>query len=112
MWNFIKGLYLDPRIPKWDRNAILIMLFLVIWPADIIPDWIPVIGVLDDLFWIALIGDYLFRVLDPEITLGRWPYGLKSYQSVKRFLTAISNPIPKGVRNFFWRYKSSPYRMT
>ncbi len=109
---FFRGLYKDERIPLWDRRILLVMMVLIISPIDLIPDWIPMVGVFDDLVLIALIGDYFFRVLDPEIVLGRWPFGLKSFQRIKRFFTSMANPLPKTVRNFLWKYRPSPYRVT
>jgi hypothetical protein len=110
--DFFGGLYRDERIPVRDRRVLAVMMILVVSPLDAIPDWIPFVGVFDDLFFLALIGDYFFRVLDPEIVLGRWPFGLISFQRIKRFFTAMANPVPKSIRNLFWKYRPSPYRVT
>jgi hypothetical protein len=110
MLDFFKGLATDPRIPSRDKKLSLIFIILVISPLDIIPDWFPIVGQLDDLAFIALLGDYYFRILDPEIVLGRWPYGMKSFQRVKRFLEMLSAPLPRFLRDRIWKFKMSPYR--
>jgi len=107
---FLRELFLDKRIPDRDRKVVIAFLLLIISPLDLVPDWIPFVGVIDDVFLIALMGDYFFRVLDPEIFLGRWPFGLKSFQRLKRFFTSLASPIPKPLRNMIWKYRPSPYR--
>ena len=55
MGKFLKDVSEDARIPERDKKVLLAMVVLVISPFDIIPDWIPVFGQLDDLVIIALI---------------------------------------------------------
>jgi uncharacterized membrane protein YkvA (DUF1232 family) len=47
----------DPRTPKLPRIAVALAIAYVIWPVDLIPDFlVPVGGYLDDLtfVWLAL----------------------------------------------------------
>ncbi len=110
LWEFFSGIARDERVPKRDKRLTLIFMLLVISPFDFIPDWFPIVGQLDDLVWIALMGDYYFRILDSEIVLGRWPFGMKSYQSVRRFFEMLATPLPRFLKNNVWKFKISPYR--
>lgn len=56
-----------PRAPGWLKlGAALIALYLVS-PVDVIPDVLPVIGVVDDLVLIPLAIRWLLKRLPPEI---------------------------------------------
>ena len=37
--------------PSWSWCLTLALVY-VVWPADMIPDWIPCIGLIDDVFWL------------------------------------------------------------
>jgi uncharacterized membrane protein YkvA (DUF1232 family) len=53
----IVALLRDPRTPKIPRIAVALAIAYVIWPADLIPDFlVPLGGYLDDLtfVWLAL----------------------------------------------------------
>ena len=69
----------DERIPERDKKTLLILIALIISPIDIIPDWIPFIGVIDDFILIAIVLDYFFDVLDQSILLSHYPWGMKSF---------------------------------
>ncbi len=60
---FITDVANDERIPSRDKKILLMMVALVLSPFDLIPDWIPIIGLLDDLIIISFILDYFFTVL-------------------------------------------------
>ena len=51
----------DKAVPLWKKWMGLGALIYVISPLDLIPDWIPVIGWLDDLGVVALCSWYFVR---------------------------------------------------
>ena len=106
---FIKDVANDDRIPSSDKKMVLILLALIISPIDFIPDWIPVIGVLDDLLMIALILDYFFEKLDTQILLSHYPFGMKSFATLRRLAGAISWITPDWLRNKLWKYEGDIY---
>ena len=55
----------DHRVPFWMKALLIIPFLYVISPIDLIPDFIPVLGQLDDL-GIVLLGMRLFESLVPE----------------------------------------------
>jgi uncharacterized membrane protein YkvA (DUF1232 family) len=67
-----KGLARDPRVP---RSSKLLVLFAVVWivsPIDLIPEFIPVLGPLDDAIVAALVLRQLLRTLEQETVLDHW----------------------------------------
>jgi uncharacterized membrane protein YkvA (DUF1232 family) len=57
---FYRALLTDPRVPRLAKAVLAFALLYLASPIDLIPDFIPVIGHLDDLvivpflFWLAL----------------------------------------------------------
>jgi uncharacterized membrane protein YkvA (DUF1232 family) len=107
--SFFKNVSQDSRIPDRDKMIILSLVALIISPVDLIPDWIPFLGQLDDLVLIAVILDYFFRVLDAEILLSHWPWNLKSYSRVKKFATLLQFFVPKFLKKRIWKFVGRPY---
>lgn len=56
--------YKDPRVPLYAKLVILAVVGYVYSPIDLIPDLVPVIGLLDDLIVISL-GIWLIMVMIP-----------------------------------------------
>jgi len=57
----------DPRVPWPARWLILVVVAYALSPIDLIPDFIPVLGLLDDVVLVPL-GLYLaLRLIPPEV---------------------------------------------
>lgn len=64
-------LFRDPRVSVLAKALLVATLAYVVWPLDIIPDFLPVIGEMDDL-GIVIAGLWLFiRLCPPEVVLER-----------------------------------------
>lgn len=109
---FIKAVADDERIPSRDKKVILACLALVISPLDIIPDWIPIIGILDDIVLIAIVLDYFFDVLDQEIILSHFPWSMKTYLWLRRTSRIISRMTPNFIKSRIWKFESDVYKRT
>lgn len=107
---FIKAVAADERIPARDKKVLLGLTALVVSPVDIIPDWIPVLGQLDDIILIAVILDYLFNVLDSEILLSHYPWGMKSFARIRGSARLIAILTPNWIKRRIWQYEGSPYK--
>lgn len=106
---FMKGVVDDERIPERDKKVLTALLLLIVSPIDLIPDWIPLVGQLDDLVMIAIVLDYFFSVLDQEILLSHWPWDMKSYTRLRRFARTIGILAPRFLKKQIWKYVGSPY---
>jgi uncharacterized membrane protein YkvA (DUF1232 family) len=69
----IRRLRRDPRVPRRAKVAILIAGVWVASPIDLIPEFIPVIGPLDDIVVVALALRYAARQVPRDVVLGAWP---------------------------------------
>ena len=45
LWRFLR----DPKAPRSPKVVAVLALAYVIWPADLVPDLVPLLGWLDDL---------------------------------------------------------------
>ena len=100
--DFLKSVAADPRIPARDKRVLLALVALLISPFDLIPDWIPIFGQLDDLMMAALILDYFFAVLPEEVLLSHYPWGLKSFGRLRRAARVASWITPERVKRWLW----------
>jgi uncharacterized membrane protein YkvA (DUF1232 family) len=107
--DFLVNVANDERIPARDKKILLAMIALVISPVDLIPDWIPVFGQLDDLVILAIILDYLFRVLDSRILLSHYPWGMKSFARLRAIARILQFFVPRFVKKRLWSYVGDPY---
>jgi hypothetical protein len=108
--NFLTNTAADERIPDRDKKILLAMVALIFSPIDLIPDWIPVIGLLDDAIILALVLDYFFDVLDQNILLSHYPWGMKSFARIRRFARFTSFLVPNVIKNNLWKYTQDPYK--
>lgn len=112
-WNklktFLTDVANDERIPPRDKKILLTMIALMISPFDLIPDWIPVIGLLDDLIILSFIMDYFFSVLDSQLLLSHYPWGMKSFARLRAVARGLQFMVPSFLKKRIWQYVGDPY---
>ncbi len=69
----VRRLRRDPRVPRRAKIAIVIAGLWVASPIDLIPEFIPVIGPLDDIVVVALALRYAGRQVPRDVLLAAWP---------------------------------------
>jgi uncharacterized membrane protein YkvA (DUF1232 family) len=69
----IRGLRRDPRVSRSAKVAILIAMVWVISPIDLIPEFLPVIGPLDDVVVVILALRYAGRHIPRSVLIEAWP---------------------------------------
>ena len=99
----------DERIPSRDKKILLAMIALMISPFDIIPDWIPIFGLLDDLIILSIILDYFFSVLDSRILLSHFPWDMKAFTRLRAISRTLQFFVPRFVKRKLWTYVGDPY---
>ena len=52
-----------PLSPGWLKPAVALMVLYVVSPLDLIPDWVPLLGVVDDLVLVPLAIRFVLRRL-------------------------------------------------
>ncbi|MDQ6909594.1 MAG: DUF1232 domain-containing protein [Actinomycetota bacterium] len=63
----------DPRVPRRARMAVGFAALWVLSPIDLIPEFLPVIGPLDDVVVVALALRYAARQVPRDILFETWP---------------------------------------
>jgi uncharacterized membrane protein YkvA (DUF1232 family) len=69
----VRRLRRDPRVPRRAKIAVIIAGLWVASPIDLIPEFIPVIGPLDDIVVVALALRYAGRQVPRDILFAAWP---------------------------------------
>ena len=63
----------DPRVPRRVKIAVICAGLWVLSPIDLIPEFLPVIGPLDDIVVVALVLRYAARRVPPGVLAEAWP---------------------------------------
>jgi uncharacterized membrane protein YkvA (DUF1232 family) len=69
----IRRLRNDPRVPRRAKIAIILAGLWLLSPIDLLPEFLPVIGPLDDVAVIALALRYAARSVPRRVLLDAWP---------------------------------------
>ena len=69
----VRRLVRDPRVPRSAKVVLVIAAVWVISPIDLIPEFLPVIGPLDDVVVVALALRYAGRRVPREVLVEAWP---------------------------------------
>jgi uncharacterized membrane protein YkvA (DUF1232 family) len=69
----VRRLRNDPRVPRRAKVAILLAGLWLLSPIDLLPEFLPIIGPLDDVLVIALALRYAARRVPREVLLEAWP---------------------------------------
>ena len=63
----------NPEVPRRAKIAVAFAALWVISPIDLIPEFLPVIGPLDDVVVVALALRYAARSVPREVLMDAWP---------------------------------------
>jgi uncharacterized membrane protein YkvA (DUF1232 family) len=63
----------DPRVAGWRKATIIVLIAYLAMPIDLVPDFIPVAGQLDDAIVVALVLRTVLRSGGPELLREHWP---------------------------------------
>lgn len=79
----------DPRVPRRARIAVLVAGLWVASPIDLVPEFLPVIGPLDDVVVAALLLRYAARQVPRPVLFEAWP---AEPRMLERLLGPASSP--------------------
>lgn len=81
---FVWHLVRDPRVPWTAKAALAGLAAYLASPIDIIPDWIPVVGYLDDVLMVGLVAGYVLASVPPEVVREHWGEDVEVLESLTR----------------------------
>lgn len=93
----------DPRVPRRSKLVLLAAVGYVISPIDIIPEMIPVAGILDDLFLVAFALNHLIERAGEEIVVEHWDGPQDILEMVRSALGTINDFVPQKIRRLLGR---------
>src|SRR4029079_15766849 len=68
-----KALRQDPAVPRRAKIALLIAVLWVVSPIDLLPEFLPIIGPLDDVVAVILLLRFAARSIPRDTLLAAWP---------------------------------------
>jgi uncharacterized membrane protein YkvA (DUF1232 family) len=64
---FLYHMARDPRVPWTVKAAVVGMAAYLASPVDLLPDWIPGAGYLDDVLLMGIVINYIFAEIPEEV---------------------------------------------
>ena len=88
----------DPRVSKVDKAIVLATIGYIVMPMDFIPDFLPFIGQVDDLYLLALALDRLLNNAGIDLLLEHWDGDVGSLETAITALDKAGSFLPSQVR--------------
>ena len=79
-----KRLLADPRVARWRKATVAGLIVYLAMPIDVVPDFIPVAGQLDDAIVVALVLRTVLRSQGEPLLREHWPGPQQSLQFICR----------------------------
>ena len=89
----------DPRVSKVDKALVLATLAYMVMPGDFVPDAIPFLGQVDDLYLLALALDRLLNHAGIDLLLEHWDGDVGSLETAIAALDKAGSFLPAQVRS-------------
>ena len=82
-----RRLLADDRVPRSAKLVLLPAIAYLAFPFDLIPDFIPVVGYLDDAVVLAWALRRIVRIAGPVVVREQWPGPARTLGTVLRLAT-------------------------
>ncbi len=99
--NFLKlfyRLFKDPRVPLAEKALVVGAIVYVVSPLDFLPDVIPFLGQVDDLYLIAIVVLRLLGRTSDEVLREHWDGDVDLATVVDKIFRAAQYILPKGIQ--------------
>ena len=87
-----RNLLADPRTPASQKAALIVLIVWIVSPIDLLPEFLPGIGPLDDIVVAAVILRWVGRRAGPDRLRELWPGSPEGFALVVRLLRLPGGP--------------------
>jgi uncharacterized membrane protein YkvA (DUF1232 family) len=94
----LASLMADRSVPRAAKIALAAVAVYLASPIDIIPDFLPVIGYLDDALLVAVVLDGLLTYVDRALLLKYWPGDPASLDAVAAVARRVARWVPSKLK--------------
>ena len=88
----------DPVLPRAAKVALAAALVYLASPLDLIPDFVPLLGYLDDVLVAALVVDGVVNWVDRGLLLKYWPGTPDSLERIARAARLLAAWVPRRLK--------------
>jgi len=88
----------DPSLPRGVKIALAAAVVYLASPIDLIPDFIPFLGYVDDLLLAAVVLDGVLNYVDRDLVLRYWPASERSLDALARTARTLSAWVPRRLK--------------
>jgi uncharacterized membrane protein YkvA (DUF1232 family) len=99
MVRLVRALAADPLVPRPAKLALLALAVYLMSPIDLLPDFIPVLGLADDILLAAIVLDGVLGLVDRSVLLRYWPGSPASLDSTAAVANRIARLVPSRIKN-------------
>jgi uncharacterized membrane protein YkvA (DUF1232 family) len=94
----IAKLVTDPMLPRAAKVALAAAMVYLASPIDLVPDFIPLLGYLDDVLLAAVLVDGLLNYVDRALILKYWPGTPDSLERIARAARTLAVWVPRRLK--------------
>jgi uncharacterized membrane protein YkvA (DUF1232 family) len=94
----IARLVSDPVLPRAAKVALGAAAVYLLSPIDLIPDFVPLVGYIDDLLLAAVLLDGILNWVDRGLVLKYWPGSPASLDTLARTARVLSVWVPRRLK--------------
>jgi uncharacterized membrane protein YkvA (DUF1232 family) len=85
----------DPRVSGRTKGVLAGVAVYLMSPVDLVPDFIPLLGYLDDVLLVAIVLDGLLNHVDRAVLLEHWPGDPQSLDRLCRIAARVAAWVPR-----------------
>ncbi|MDX6408608.1 MAG: hypothetical protein QOE13_1679 [Gaiellaceae bacterium] len=86
----------DPRVPRRVKLVLALLIPYLAMPFDLVPDFIPIVGYLDDALLVALAVGYAMRCASQDVIRELWPGSERNLRIVLTFQPGLDQRVVGG----------------
>ena len=88
----------DPVLPRSAKVALAAAVVYLLSPIDLIPDFVPFVGYLDDALLAAVMLDGVLNYVDRAVVLRYWPGSPQSLDKLARAARLLAIWVPRRLK--------------